>query len=140
MRPSMNKTIEILDVDERGYLRVDLRELLVAVSSVGPDCRWTFTRLEARGDVASVWPNGMLDLEQAAASAEGAQLEWRDLVRLSEQIVQTIDCRLVALSKVSDRVVLTIEVIDSSCCRFSSDDPKLVAEVARQFANVRESG
>jgi len=134
----MNKTIEIRDVDEGGYLRVDLRDILAAVSSVGDDCRWTLTRFEARGDVTSIWPNGMLDLERAAASAEGVQLEWRELIRLSEQIMQTIDCKLVAVSKKSGRVRMTIEVIDSSCCRFGSDDPVLVADVARQFANVRE--
>jgi hypothetical protein len=135
----MNKTIEIRDVDEGGYLRVDLRDMLAAVSSVGGDCRWTLARFEARGDVTSVWPKGMLDLERAAASAGGVQLEWVELVRLSEQIVQTIDCKLVAVSKASDRVRMTIEVIDSSCCRFSSDDSDLVADVARKFAHVRQS-
>jgi hypothetical protein len=135
----MNRTIEIRDVDEGGYLRVDLRDILAAVSSVGGECRWTLTTLEARGDVASIWPKGMLDLERAATSAGGVQLEWGELVQLSEQIVQTIDCKLVAVSKTSDRVRMTIEVIDSSYCRFSSDDSGLVADVGRKFANVRQS-
>jgi hypothetical protein len=135
----MNKTIEIRDVDERGYLRVDLRDILAAVSSVGSDCRWTLTGFEARGDVTSIWPNGMLDLERAAGSAEGVQLEWRELVRLGEQVAQTIDCKLVAVSKASNRVRMVIEVIDSSCWRLSSNDPVLVADVARQFANVQQS-
>jgi hypothetical protein len=134
----MKKIIEITDTDERGYLRVDLRDLLRAVSSSGAGWRWVFTSLEAKGDVTPVWPAGMLDLEQAAARAGGVQLEWRDLVRLSEHLFQTIDCKLVATLPASDHVVLTIEAIDSSCWLIGSDDAQLLAIVASQFTNVRE--
>ena len=125
--------VEIVDTDEKGFLRIDLRDILRAVSTFGPSCQWILTRLEARGDVSVVWSKGMLDLEQAAASPGGVRFEWADLVRLSERLVQTIDCKIFASSSTSEGVLLTIEAIDSGCWRVSSDDPDVVAMVTRQF-------
>jgi hypothetical protein len=131
------KVLRIRDRTSAGILAVDLGDILRVVGHRGAQLRWSVHDLEATGDVATVWPAGMLDLEAMTARADGLTLGWDEVCRLAASISQTINCSVLGRRE-NGPTEVRIRAFDSTDWTVDAVDEELIHELQRTFRDTEE--
>jgi hypothetical protein len=149
----MPSIIEIRDRDERGFLDVDLNQVLSHLRKEGPSLSWSILYLYAVGDLGEGF--GMLDLEEKIqASPEGVTLQWETIFDLSHKFRDIYDLILVGYhdphipklgpedsrSNLYENCEIVVERDDSSLWRIFARDNDVVDRLRNSFpdAELRE--
>lgn len=140
--------VEITDQDERGFLTVELKDLLVHFEDAGPNLVWSIQDFEALGNPETLKTN-LPELErEARESSRGFILKWEDLVTLAQSLVDVQEALIAAcqdrdsiprLEYNSERFEpceIAIEVFDSSVWRVYARDDAMVQRVASSYQSV----
>jgi hypothetical protein len=121
--------VSISDVDTRGVLSFDLRDILALVPEDAIDSSWQVSGAEAVGHSAEALHD---------ASDAGVLLSHPRLCEIAADLTQTIDGELRAYRPGESEPWLVIRAVDSSGFDVISDDPTLIETVRRRFQRVRE--
>jgi hypothetical protein len=139
------RALEIFDVDEHGKLSATLHEVLALTDPPGSRLFWTLRYIEAKGDVRSVWPAGLKDLETSPSSRKfGLELPWEQLLGIASLLREVVDIRLdgwVRLPRPGDgpeQCHLRVEILDSTLSRVWARDRAVLARFEQRFKDTRE--
>lgn len=139
----MAKVIEI----QQKYLPklIDILKLLPAKTQ---QLTWTILDLEATGDVTTVWPKGMLNLEETIKnSPQGLVLSWDELISLTQTFHQIINAVIIGCWDVSlippletgcdlsSNSELVLEAIDSAVWQVYTQDDNNLSQIQQEFSN-----
>lgn len=134
LRESGVARLTIHDLDDRGILAFDMRDLLRALAPPSLEARWTITTpddepFEATGA-------GGFRLEELAEVS--SQITGDELLAIADDTVQVIWGDFVAvLPDDPHREWLTIRAIDSSFFEVETSDERSIAAVRSRFRDVR---
>lgn len=121
--------VSISDVDARGVLSLDLREILALVPEDAIDSSWQVSGADAVGPSAEALHD---------ASDAGVLLSHPRLCEIAADLTQTIDGEFRAYRPGESDPWLVIRAVDSSGFDVISDDLALIETLRRRFQRVRE--
>jgi hypothetical protein len=143
----MPGTTEIRDHDVKGFLEVDLQEVLSAVEAADSHLIWSILDLDSTAEPGKL----KRDLSKLEAdiqrSSQGLILTWDELVSLANSLSEVRDaiivgCRtreLIPALPTTDLYSpcdVVIEAVDSAFWRIYAKDDRLLQKLARTFRDV----
>lgn len=136
--------IELHDKDDRGFLEISLRDILVALADRGSSLHWGIAEWEAVGDLGELGGHDQID-SRIESNAGLWPLCWNDLQALAERVSQVINTTIVAFASAKSlransqpaqwatSASLLIEAIDSSLWRVSTREREVLDVMRRRF-------
>ena len=134
--------------DDKGVLKVELKDLLAFFDHDGPSLIWSIQDLEAVGDPEKLKIDVVEIEEQAKESPQGFILRWQELVELAQALTDVWNAWLVACregdpipkavysSAKVDQYEAVIEACDSSFWRVYARDNSIIRRIAGKFNDV----
>lgn len=142
--------IEVRDKDARGFLTVELRDLLRIVEPHGRNLIWSILDLEARSDPAKFKGDLVAVEQEVKLSPKGLIISWADLLVFSAGLVEVLDGLFVGCTDrnsipglipgddIFSQCEIGIEAFDSTMWRVYAREDALLHKVAEAFREVTE--
>ena len=130
-------SLAIHDLDHRGVLAFDLRDLIRLLAPPSLTASWTIASPDA--SLFEATGAGGRRLEELAAKS--AHIKGDELLALADETVQVIWGDFVAaLPTNPEREWVTIRAVDSSFYELETSDEAVIAKVRASFRDVRIAG
>ncbi|HIC89640.1 MAG TPA: hypothetical protein EYP04_09605 [Anaerolineae bacterium] len=120
--------VTITDMDERGGLAIDLRDILTVLGSAALESRWKIEGVEAIGSPAAETLQKLSDVSAIVSGDE--------LVRLASAVYQIVDGKFSAFQGDSDLPWIVIRAVDSAAYDVTSDRLDVLDAVKNTFRSA----
>ena len=140
--------VEVRDKDPRGFLTVELGDLLEIVEPHGRHLIWSVLDLEARSDPAKFKGDLAAVEREIKLSSTGLIMSWADLLVFSDSLIEVLEglfvgCKdrdsipkLIPGDEVFSQCEIGIEAVDSSMWRVYAREDAILHKVAKAFRDV----
>jgi hypothetical protein len=144
----MTGIVEVQDKDTKGFLTVELGDLLRIIEPRGRNLIWSILDLEARSDPAKFKGDLAAMEQQIKLSPNGLIIGWDDLLTLSDALIEVLDgvfvgCkdrdsipRLIPGDEVFSQCEIGIEAVDSSMWRVYAREDAILDKISAAFREV----